>query len=265
MKKILVLAAMVFYALAVNKTSNAGLIFSENFGSLSNNATITTSNTDFTYVRSGTGGSVVALNPSNFGSGSSLNLGGSSGGSLTGVGVQTGLGSNRLIDFSLDLRAINGTTGTLVMLMGSGNTFTTNNTFANNDLFFGLQITSGALQYRVSNAWSNVTGGTITQDIGYNLRVVANGTANSVSYGISDLVGASRMDIYLDGVLIGNDLSFTNLQDASGFRIYQVNSSRRFEIDNISISNSVSSVPEPSALLLVGSIIGTGLLRRRRA
>lgn len=65
------------------------------------------------------------------------------------------------------------------------------------------------------------------------------------------------------------DLStLTNVTSAIEFRLYawgaKNNSSGTMDIDSFSFQGGVSAVPEPSALLLVGSVLGCGIMRRRR-
>ena len=72
-----------------------GQVFSENFGTLSNSTALTTSNTNFSYIRTGSGGGgITALNSSNISSGASMFLDGPSSGSLNGVGNSSLTSSN---------------------------------------------------------------------------------------------------------------------------------------------------------------------------
>lgn len=71
--------------------------------------------------------------------------------------------------------------------------------------------------------------------------------------GLSDITTATTFRLYGFG---GTNSSF----GTGGFDTENGSTS-----PNVVFNGTVSAVPEPSALLLVGSIIGAGLLRRRRA
>ena len=241
----------------------AALVFSEDFTGLTNGEVLTTSNTDLTYIRIGSGGGVInALAPGNFtgNSPSAIVTQATSGGALNGIGVANTLPLSDVYELSLDFR-LTDLTGDVVIGVGAGSVFTGNSAFTTNQGLFWLQSDSGNFERRTSG-WSDVGGGTIlTVDTDYALRVLANGSATAVTYP-GGSVAAGSMDIYLNGSLLDDDVPVTTsgLQ-ANGFRIYQVNQGN-FEVDNIQLS----VVPEPSMILLAsigGLALGSGLLRRR--
>ena len=83
-------------------SSSGDLIFSENFGNISDGTNITTSNTNFNYRRIGSGGGgIVSTNPSSF-TQAAMSLGGSSSSSLNGVGLTSGLGNNNFLGLSFN-------------------------------------------------------------------------------------------------------------------------------------------------------------------
>jgi len=227
---------------------HAAVIFEEDFGTLASTTTITTSNTDLTYVRIGSGGgSIEALNPSTVGSGASVFITGPSGTSLNGIGVQSTLdfGTDNLITLSLDF-SLTASAGQIVIGLGLGSTFTGNTVFNTTQGFFWLQINETQIQRRTSlSAWSNI-GTAISLNTTYNLTVE------------TDTV-TGLMDVILNGTKIADQVVVTTSSiDPNGFRIYAVNGSS-VEIDNISIT----AIPEPAAAVF-GSIGMFFLLRRRR-
>lgn len=241
--------------------ATAGFVFLEDFGTLANGTAITTSNTNFDYVRTGGGGGAIeALNPSNF-TGSALNLGGSSSTSLNGVGLTTGLGNNNMLAFEIDLRTTNSTLGDLVLTSGQGSTFTGNSPFTTAQLFFGIQIDNGNLEYR-TGAW-NSTGFSLANDTNYSLGIYANNSGAAATYA-SGSVANGTMDIVVNGAVVANDVAFANNVTADAFRIYQVNGSQTYQLDNISIRDSLAAVPEPSCLALLAAGGLGGIFRRRR-
>src|SRR4051812_39420446 len=105
--------ALVGATLAFATTAN-GAVFTEDFGTLANATTISTANTNLTYVRVGSaGGSITATNPSTVGTGASATIAGPTTTSLNGIGVQSTLGLTSQADLSFDLKFGNATTGTL--------------------------------------------------------------------------------------------------------------------------------------------------------
>jgi len=232
-------------AVALGQTT----IFQENFGTLDNGTAITTSNTGLTYVRIGNGGgSIQASNPSSFGPGASALITGPSGGSLNGLGVQNTLNFQGLdeISFELDFR-ISDASGTIVMGLGDGNSFTGDGTFNTSQGLFWLQANGLNFQRRAGSSWTTMT--TLSLDTDYSLLVQANTTTNLMTVSLDGTAIASNVPVTTSGI------------DPTGFRVYSVNGSN-VEIDNISIT----AIPEPGTIVMVG-ILGLAALiglRRRK-
>jgi hypothetical protein len=260
-KKLLALAVL---SLACNPICGAP-VFTEDFGGLANGEAITISNTSLTYVRIGSGGGVIdALAPGSFGTGpSAIVTQSSSSGSLNGIGVANTLPVSDVYELSLDFR-LTSLAGDVVIGVGSGSSFTQGSTFSTSQGLFWLQSDSGNFERRTSSSWSNIGGGTsLLADTNYTLRVIANGSGTPLSYS-GGAVAAGTMDVFLDGVLLDDDVTVTTsgLQ-ADGFRVYQVNEGN-FEVDTITLTDTVA-VPEPSTLALAGlGIAVAGLAARRR-
>ncbi len=256
-------SAAMFLLLTV-VTAEAGIIFQETGGSLGNGTAITSSNTSFTYVRSGTGGSIFAVNPGSF-TGTSFDLGGSPGTSLTGVGWSSGFGNPLLNTVSFQLTSSNLTAGDLFFGIGSGDTFTQNSTFTTSHLSYAFQSDNGVLQRRTSSTWSDV-GLSLTNSTAYEFRILSNRSGIAQSY-TGGLLANNAIDLYVNETLIGDDLAFTSTSVAAdAFRIYQVNGGARFELDNISLSNTldVAAVPEPSSIVAISAAGLCALLHRKR-
>ena len=235
--------------------------FSEDFGTIASGTTITTSNTNLTYVRKGSGApSITAINPSSFGSGSSASIQ-ATGGSLTGIGATNTLTSSNVYTLSVDFLISDVSAGDIVFGVGSGTAFTTNNTFITSNGLFWLQSDSGNFERRTSS-WSN-TGLTLQDNTSYSLHVVANGSSSDISYGGTS-VAAGSMDIYVDDALLADDRTVTNSLQADGFRIYSVNGALA-EIDNIALYASAVAVPEPGTYALLAGLLALAsvMLRRR--
>ena len=236
--------------------------FSEDFGTIASGTTITTSNTNLAYVRTGSGApSITAINPSSFGSGSSASIQ-ATGGSLTGIGAKNTLTSSNVYTLSVDFLISDVSAGDIVFGVGSGTAFTTANTFITSNGLFWLQSDSGNFERRTSSGWSN-TGLTLQDNTSYSLHVVANGSSSDISYGGTS-VAAGTMDIYVDDALLADDRTVTNSLQADGFRIYSVNGALA-EIDNIALYASAVAVPEPGTYALLAGLLALAsvMLRRR--
>jgi hypothetical protein len=247
--------------------ASATLVFTEDFEGLADGTDISTSNTDLTYVRIGSGGGVIdALNPGSFGTAASAIITqGSSSGSLNGIGVQSTLPSSNVYTLAFDLR-LTDLSGDVVIGVGAGTAFTGNSTFSASQGLFWLQSDSGNFERRTSSAWVDVGGGTtLALDTNYAMRIVANGSSSPLTYPGGSLA-ANTMDIYLDGSLIDDDAPVTTSGlSANGFRMYQV-ALGNFEVDNIQLYTA--AVPEPSTFGLAAAgvaIAGFGAWKRRRA
>lgn len=241
-------------ALAVMAAGAQGaVIFTEDFGTLADGTEISTSNTDLTYVRVGTGGgSILAENPSSFGSGASAFITGPTSTSLNGIGVQSTLdfGSASSLSFSADF-SLSDASGNIVFGLGSGTSFTGNVGFSTTQGLFWLQVNGTNFERRTSSAWTDIGGGTtLALNTNYSLLVEVD-------------VVAGLMDISLNGTLLDNDVAVTTaaITNPTGFRIYSTNGSD-VEIDNILLT----AVPEPTAaMLLAGAGAMFWVSRRKRS
>ena len=240
------------------------LIFSEDFGNIADGTNITTSNSNFNYRRiGGGGGAIVSANPSNF-TQAAMSLGGSSSGSLNGVGLTSGLGNHNFVGLSFNFQSADVSLGDLVITTGKGSSFSGNGGFSTSQLFFGVQINNGALQYRDANADWKSPGFSLSDNTDYKIEIYGNNTGSDVDYG-NGSVANQTLDILINGSTIADNVSFSNNQVADGFRIYQINDGQTYEIDDISlVDGNFSSVPEPTSLLMFGATALIGLKRRRK-
>ena len=262
------------FAVAVTIVSSQAqvMVFQETFDDLSDGTTLSTANTDLTFLRIGTNGSIKATSPGFFGTGASASITQSaSSGSLTGIGVQSTLQSSNIYTMAFDFRPLD-LTGDFIIGVGAGASFTGNSTFTGAHGLFWLQSDSGNLQRRLGTNWINVGVGT-TLGLNSNnlLHIIANGSAASASY-TGGSVGAGKMDIYLNGTLLDDDVAVNAVLNATGFRMYNVLKGDT-AVDNITLWTGavapVASVPEPStgALLVLGgaALVAVRSLRKKNS
>ncbi|RME56945.1 hypothetical protein D6779_09725, partial [Candidatus Parcubacteria bacterium] len=235
----------VAITLALPTIGYAANIFSEDFNALTPSTNITTSNTNFDYVRIGSGGGSITAEQATSGE-MHMRIGGSTNTSLNGVGIQSSLGGQTVLTMNFRLK-LEDTNGDLFIGAGTGNTFIQNGIFSTGDLMFGIQSNNGTLQYRTT-AWQNV-GMVLSANTNYEFHIVVNRSGSTINYG-SNSVTDGHMDLFIDGTLVGDDLQITNNQNASGFRIYQINGGHYARVDSITLDNTALAPFAPTALTL---------------
>lgn len=262
--------------------------FSENFGSLAADTAITTGNSNFTFIRTaGTApytGSLKAQSTS-FGSGSSLVLQSSGYGStpnITGAGANS-LASSDIWSLSVDIKSTLWSTGTYSYIMvGDWNgtsgqqvynpngTITTggfSDTTIGAQSLFALKIT-GSTSLGGGVLASVGSSGTVTSlspstvlanGTAYNLHIVANGSASSISVD-GQSIAAGTMGLYLDNTFI-TSAAIADSVAGTAFRIMSAGNSSgngqvSIQLDNLQLWNSaVSTIPEPATTAMLGGCI----------
>lgn len=133
-----------------------------------------------------------------------------------------------------------------------------------------FRLSNGKLYHTLSNGSLDLSTTKAEDEIDYSLDqahhidIVANFSPAALGisdYGL-DTVANGRYDVWLDGVLVGDNLPFRNssergkLIDSIRFGTDNI-SLQNFFIDNIAVYNGVSVVPEPNAILIfaIGSLL----------
>ena len=110
------------------------------------------------------------------------------------------------------------TSGSWSFYQGSGSIYSDANDFTGAQVFTGLRFTYAAagtiaLAYRSGSSWAttDLTTTTLSSSIVYNIEIVGNnkasGTINYSYGGIAQTVAVQKFDLYINGSLIGNDIS----------------------------------------------------------
>ncbi|MFY8021684.1 MAG: hypothetical protein ACOVP1_10815, partial [Bacteroidia bacterium] len=241
-------------ALQTNAQTANGFL---DFGTATSNTTATTTNTGFGGVRVGTaGGGFTIQNP-----GQSIGINGElrgiapSSASINSVGItSTEYGSaSSLFTISFDLHLSGGSSGIWYFFAGNGTSFATAQTsgFTSAQVFTGLRWTFGAsnsitTDYRSGTSWVSTGGTPFSQNTAYQVTIIGNNGSSTINYGASNIysVAANRFDLWVNGVLVGNDLTkgaIGNTTAINAFRFYgelSTGNVAQIALDNVRWYNS---------------------------
>ncbi|MBM3713707.1 MAG: hypothetical protein FJW56_09810, partial [Actinobacteria bacterium] len=178
-------------------------------------------------------------------------------------------GKKFTIQFHLRLGASDGSSsgaedGNWHFFIGDGNTFsndaagTTSETFTALRWSFGMNGTITTEYRNSSGNWvvSGLSGTPFAQGFNYKVEMYCNNSTSSVdyTYGSSQSVASNKFDLWVNGSLVGNDLSKSGLIDDSNidsWMFYGSNSTfnvANIFIDEIIYTNDISSTPLPVEL-----------------
>ena len=214
-------------------------------------------------VRIGTGAGSFNLNNPGTSLGSNYELNGvaSSSGSVNKFSIQNHTGA-KFLKTSFKIRLNGGTSGSWYFFQGTGATYTGNSAFTGNQVFTGLRFVFGAsgiitTSRREGAVW-NVTALTAinSQATDYLVEIYSNNSNLAASYiktGAQTLA-INTWDLWVNGVLIGNDLGKAQLIDDTpidSFTFYGENSSSNVAniyLDDISYANENQTFTLPITL-----------------
>ena len=230
---ILLLTCLLFFGgNAFGQTPNGFL----DFGTTASGTTATTGNTGFGGVRVSTGGGGFTIqNP-----GQSIGTAGEvrgiapTGGSINSVGITSTEFGTAATTFtiSFEVHFSGGSSGTWYFFAGNGATFgsTQSSIFTGNQVFTGMQFVYGAsntitTNNRAAGSWTAISGTPFAQNNAYFVTIIGNNSASTVNYGAASAysVAANTYDLWVNGVLAGNDLGKAQLPAATAinaFRFY---------------------------------------------
>jgi len=153
------------------------------------------------------------------------------------------------------------TSGTFYLFVGDGAMYSDNNTFTGSQVFTSIKWVfgnSGAITttYRSTSTWTALGSTPFSQGSVYLVDIYGNNTTNTINYtyGTSQSVAANKVDVWVNGVLVGNDLSKAQLGDnvnIDSFLFYCENSTNNVAnlfIDDIYYTNAISENPLPVEL-----------------
>jgi len=258
-KRMLLLGLTISLAMVFGYASlvNGAVIFSEDFNDLENETAITTSNTDWNHVRTGTGtgdGPIEAKKPSSFDATASMVLGASSGGSITVVSAydldmdpETSDTLGTVFTLSFDV-CFTGDTGDCYAFIGDGTVYSGNSGFSYVTTLVGIkwdlpETGSTITLQNCDTDWHNQDPlGNFDFEIGttYRVAIVGNMSGSTVDY-TAGTVANDTYDLWVDNILRLDDVTVNTDQSLSGmdsFRFYGINgASADLELDDVELLN----------------------------
>lgn len=165
----------------------------------------------------------------------------------------------------------NADSGTFYFTQGDGAMFSDNNAYYNGYVFSGITWVLGSngaitTTYRNGANWEPLGTSPFMQGVVYSVEIYGNNGTTSESYdrnGATYSISPNKQDIWVNGVLIGDELSKAGLANDSNidsFLIYNLSSVGRVAncfLDNIVYSNSLPTMPTSQASALSFSSVGT--------
>ncbi|NLJ06642.1 MAG: hypothetical protein GX437_03115 [Sphingobacteriales bacterium] len=264
------MSLIYFLTLCLNVTQSQP--WSYDFGTGSSSSFTTSSGVSTTFlpqpssgedrirVSDGDGGGFYLYNQGlkNFGSNAELQIVASTSGSANKFSIYNYTAGKSFYTRFLILLGDNsgGTTassGEFYFFQGAGSTYSNNNTFFGNEVFTGIQWVFGSsgsitMKYRNGSGWSSLGSTPFTQGNIYTVEIFGNNTTGTINYnykGASMYLASNKQDIYVNGTIIGDELSKALLSNDTyidSWMFYGVNSNGNVAnifIDNIVYSNSI--------------------------
>jgi hypothetical protein len=245
-----------------------------NFGTTANGTTATTGNTGFGGVRVGTGGGgFTIMNPGQtIGTDGELRGIAPTGGSINSVGLtSTEFGTaSTLFTVSFEVYFSGGSSGTWYFFAGNGASFSSaqSSTFTSAQVFTGIRWAYGASSLITTNnrsaaTWNTtgITGTPFAQSTSYFVTIVGNNSASTVNYGASSSVAANKYDLWVNGVLVGDDLAKGELgatTNINAFRFYGESSTGNVATINLDNIRWYNNCVLPPTHLAFANVPGTG-------
>lgn len=172
--------------------------------------------------------------------------------------------------FTIRLGASNGsavgaTSGNWFLFIGDGTMYADATAFTGSQVFTAFRFafgTSGAItfNYRNGTSWSatGISGTPFQQGIDYEVEIYGNNTTTSKSYTYGSLqtLDSNKIDIWVNGELIGNDLRKAQLTNDANIDSWVFNGDQstgnvaNIFIDNIDYHNDIAGTPLP---VVIGS------------
>ncbi len=215
------------------------------------------------FVRVGTsGGGLYLDNPgiADFGSESELRGTASSTTSVNKFSIYD-YGGSTTFTIKFSVRFGGGSDGSWSFFQGDGANFSNGSNFYNSQTFTGLRWNFGSTdaistQYNNGGTWTTLPGVMVSQNVNYTVEIYGNNGSSTMAYNYNGAqsVAQNTFDLWVDGVLVGDDLSKSQLSDGNTIDSYMfigqssTGNAAIIYIDDITYTNIVSDQPLPVEL-----------------
>jgi hypothetical protein len=215
------------------------------------------------FVRVGSaGGGIYLDNPgiADLGSATELRCVASSSASVNKFSVYDYSGSTAFT-IKFTVRFGGGDSGDWSFFQGDGDNYSNGYNFYNDQTFTGLRWTFGSsdaltMQYNNNTTWTTLTGVMDLQNVNYTVEIYGNNGSASVNYNYNGAqsVAQNTFDLWVNGVLVGDDLAKSALTDGNNIDSYMFigrsssGNVANIYIDDITYTNIISDQPLPVEL-----------------
>ena len=217
------------------------------------------------FVRVGTqGGGIYLENPgiNDLGSGSELQGVAPTGGSYNKFSIYDYSGA-QAFTIKFTVRFGGGSSGVWSFFQGDGARYSNGQNFTSTETFTGLQWIFGVsnsitTEYRTGGGWTTLTGVMPLQNVNYTVEIYGNNSSAIVNYNYSGAqsVVQNTFDLWVNGVLAGDDLAKSALPDGDNIDSYMfigrssTGNVDTIYIDDMTYTNIISDSPLPVELSL---------------
>ncbi|NWF49673.1 MAG: T9SS type A sorting domain-containing protein, partial [Ignavibacteriaceae bacterium] len=167
--------------------------------------------------------------------------------------------------------SIGASSGSWVFAIGNGTFYNDNNSLNSPQVFAGLQFQFGAsgsiiASYRRGGSWITFPNGTFVQGTDYIIDIYGNNSSAALNYNYltSQTVASYTYDVWVNGVLVGNDLPKGQLANGNTIDSYcfygerSISNVANIFLDDIKYTNQISMDPLPVELnSFTASVIGS--------
>ncbi|HWP83114.1 MAG TPA: T9SS type A sorting domain-containing protein [Bacteroidota bacterium] len=169
--------------------------------------------------------------------------------------------AGKAVTIRFTVRFGGGASGRWHFFNGDGANFADNNDFSGNQVFTGIRWTFGAgdtitTEYRSGSNWVSLASNPFMQNQIFIVDIYANNTNGALgyTYGTSQSLAPNKWDLWVNGVLVGDDLTKALLADdvtIDSWMFYGISSASNVAtmyLDDILYTNEVSANPLPVQL-----------------
>jgi len=153
---------------------------------------------------------------------------------------------------AMDGSALGASSGKWYLFAGDGVQYSNGNGFTGSQTFLGLEWifgSSGSIvtNFRIGSTWTLLAGSPFSQGTDYLVEIAGNNSASTINYfyGSSQSVAQNKFDIWVNGLLVGDDIGKASLPDLANLDSWMFYGESSVEnvanifLDNFEYSNQI--------------------------